>query len=154
MKKCLLWFEEFSRVQMTLSVVICVHWGHGTMIEGLTTPHVMSWWILNLGSLLVWLRWLKKPMKHLSLWRIIEESLGTTFDGLMVLAHLKVVMLSLMTWWRLGTLYEDTCHILNFDLTLMGISHIDYDVSIVESSSSNLPLEKKEFWLFCCWKWS
>ena len=69
LQKCPWWVEEVARVQMTLSVVICVYWGHGTPRKGLATPQVMSWWILTLGGLLVWLRWLKKPMKPLAWWR-------------------------------------------------------------------------------------
>ena len=44
--------------------------------EGIATPHAMSWWILTLGGLLVWLRWLKNPMNPIAWWRSPEESLG------------------------------------------------------------------------------
>ena len=59
-------------------------WCYGTPGEGIPTPQVMSWWILTLGVLLVWVRWLKKPMNSLASWRSLEEALGPTLDGLKV----------------------------------------------------------------------
>ena len=44
-------------------------WGHGTLGEGLETPHVVAWWILTIGGLLVWVRLSKKPMKPPAWWK-------------------------------------------------------------------------------------
>ena len=101
-------------------------WGHGTLGEGLATPQVMSWWILTLGGLLVWLRWLKKPMKPLAWWRSPKDVLEPTVGDLMTLQPLlgswsscimmmtsygpwhamELMNMSLVWWrspWRLGT---------------------------------------------------
>ena len=43
--------------------------------------HDGSW---PIEVLLVWVRWLKKPMNPLASWRSLEEALGPTLDGLKV----------------------------------------------------------------------
>ena len=80
-------------------------WCHGTSREGLATPWVMSWWILTLGSLLVWLRWLKKPMKPLGMskkplasWRRLEGVLRPTLNGVMIFQPL-LGHGGLVWWW-------------------------------------------------------
>ena len=64
----------------------------------------MSWWILTLIGLMLWLRRLKNPMNPLAWWRTLDEALWPTFDGLMVLKGDDVAINDLMKdwnpWWR------------------------------------------------------
>ena len=81
-------------------------WCHGTSGEGLTTPHMMSWWILTVGSLLVWLRRLKKPMNPLGMSknplasrRRLKGVLGPTLNGVMILQPLLGHGALVWWWW-------------------------------------------------------
>ena len=72
----------------------------------------------------------------------------------MVIIPLKVMMWSLMTWWRLGTLYED----IDAHLTLIGVMEPLEMVTMHEKVCNPHKWWHKDPWTlydhwWCIWKW-
>ena len=83
-----------------------------------------------------------------------EEALGPTFDGLMDLVPSKVMMWSLMTWWRLGTFDED----LDARVALVGVMEpLEIDIMHEKVCHPHKcrhddPWTLYDHW-WCIWKW-